>query len=70
MRIVGDRHRPRGRGDGILEEAEVVTDARAGRGAVRQAIELILRTQGAWERAVQRYLGDLAEKEKARRGVE
>ncbi len=69
MRIVGIAIAPADAATDILETAEIVTDAPSGRGAVRQAVELILRTQGTWEAAVQRYLGDLAEKEKARLGV-
>jgi len=37
------------------EDANYVTDAKGGCGAVREAIELILRAQGHWQAIVQRY---------------
>ncbi len=37
------------------EDADYVTTARGGRGAVREVIELILRAQGAWQEIVARY---------------
>jgi 3-deoxy-D-manno-octulosonate 8-phosphate phosphatase (KDO 8-P phosphatase) len=37
------------------EDADLVTSARGGRGAVREVIEWILRAQGRWEGIVARY---------------
>ena len=37
------------------EDANYVTQAKGGRGAVREAIELILRAQGHWQAIVNRY---------------
>lgn len=37
--------------------AHYATQRPGGSGAVREAVELILRTQGRWEEAVQKYLG-------------
>jgi 3-deoxy-D-manno-octulosonate 8-phosphate phosphatase (KDO 8-P phosphatase) len=39
--------------------AAYVTEARGGTGAVREAIELILRGQGRWEAAIETYLSRL-----------
>jgi len=36
-------------------EADYVTRCRGGRGAVREVVELILKTQGKWEEAVKPY---------------
>jgi 3-deoxy-D-manno-octulosonate 8-phosphate phosphatase (KDO 8-P phosphatase) len=40
------------------EDADYVTQARGGRGAVREVIELILRAQGSWQGIVARYRND------------
>ncbi|MFN3883615.1 MAG: KdsC family phosphatase [Rhodocyclaceae bacterium] len=40
----------------VREHVSYVTQAPAGRGAVREVCELILRAQGNWERVVARYL--------------
>jgi 3-deoxy-D-manno-octulosonate 8-phosphate phosphatase (KDO 8-P phosphatase) len=40
----------------VKDEAEYITDHRGGDGAVRDAIEFILRAQGKWDDAVKRYL--------------
>lgn len=37
------------------EDADYVTQARGGRGAVREVVELILRAQGSWQTIVARY---------------
>jgi 3-deoxy-D-manno-octulosonate 8-phosphate phosphatase (KDO 8-P phosphatase) len=39
------------------EHAHYVTQARGGHGAVREAVELILKAQGRWDDLVARYLG-------------
>jgi len=38
------------------EHAHYVTTARGGRGAVREAVELILKAQGRWEEVLRHYL--------------
>ncbi len=40
----------------LAEHVHYVTQAPGGRGAVREICELILRSQGRWERALARYL--------------
>jgi 3-deoxy-D-manno-octulosonate 8-phosphate phosphatase (KDO 8-P phosphatase) len=42
----------------LFEAAHYVTLARGGKGAVREVIELILATQGLWEKIVARYFED------------
>jgi len=45
-------------GDGVAEAkaaAHYVTKAVGGRGAVREAVELILRAQGRWSQFVEKY---------------
>lgn len=39
----------------VMEAADVVTSSRGGRGAVREAVERILRAQGKWEPLVSGY---------------
>lgn len=41
----------------VREEADYVTSRRAGRGAVREVVELIMRAQGTWQAAIDRYRG-------------
>jgi 3-deoxy-D-manno-octulosonate 8-phosphate phosphatase (KDO 8-P phosphatase) len=41
----------------VRAAAHYVTRAAGGRGAVREAVELILRCQGRWQKVVERYLG-------------
>jgi 3-deoxy-D-manno-octulosonate 8-phosphate phosphatase (KDO 8-P phosphatase) len=41
----------------VLADAHYVTRAAGGRGAVREAIELILRCQGHWQTIVERFRG-------------
>lgn len=40
----------------VKDEAEYITDHRGGDGAVRDAIEFILRAQGKWDEVVKKYL--------------
>ncbi len=40
----------------VLQVAEYVTTAPGGRGAVRELIELILKTQNLWAKVMERYL--------------
>ena len=42
----------------VRADAHYVTRTPGGRGAVREAIELILRCQGRWQPAVERYRGE------------
>jgi len=51
----------------ILAAADLVTEAAGGRGAVREAVEAILKAQGRWEEAVEGYLAGLAERDRVRR---
>jgi 3-deoxy-D-manno-octulosonate 8-phosphate phosphatase (KDO 8-P phosphatase) len=44
--------------DEVRSAADVVTRKTGGQGAVREAIEFLLRTQGRWESAVTSYLSD------------
>jgi 3-deoxy-D-manno-octulosonate 8-phosphate phosphatase (KDO 8-P phosphatase) len=39
----------------VLAVAKTVTNARAGHGAVREAVEMLLRHNGAWNRVLERY---------------
>lgn len=67
MRIAGVSMAPADAVPEIRAQADLVTDALGGRGAVRQAVEAILGAQGRWEAAVSQYLGGLAERDRARR---
>lgn len=40
----------------VKERADYVTERPGGRGAVREVVELILKTQGKWEGLIERYL--------------
>lgn len=40
----------------VREAAALVTEREGGRGAVREAIEFILKTQGRWEKIMERYV--------------
>lgn len=44
----------------VKDEAHLVTDHRGGEGAVRDAVEYILRAQGLWEKVVNTYLTERA----------
>jgi len=41
--------------DDLREAADIVTNTRGGRGAVRELVEQLLRAQGIWESAVRRF---------------
>ena len=47
----------------VKAEAHYVTEHRGGDGAVRDAVEYILRAQGSWEDAVHRYISQRSPKE-------
>ena len=40
----------------VRQRAHFITERRGGRGAVREAVELILKAQGLWEKVIERYL--------------
>jgi 3-deoxy-D-manno-octulosonate 8-phosphate phosphatase (KDO 8-P phosphatase) len=66
MRLVGVAIAPADAAPEIRELAHLVTDAPGGKGAARQAVEAILKAQGRWEQAVDRYLDSLVERDRAR----
>jgi 3-deoxy-D-manno-octulosonate 8-phosphate phosphatase (KDO 8-P phosphatase) len=41
----------------VKQAADFVTQAKGGRGAVREVVELLLKSQHSWERVVREYLG-------------
>lgn len=45
--------------DEVKKVAHYVTERKGGEGAVREVIELILKAQGKWERAVGEFIGDM-----------
>jgi 3-deoxy-D-manno-octulosonate 8-phosphate phosphatase (KDO 8-P phosphatase) len=67
MRLAGVAIAPADAVPEIREEADLVTEARGGRGAAREAVEAVLRARGRWEEAVNRYLEGLTERDRARR---
>ena len=69
MRLVGVSIAPADAAAEIREQADLVTDARGGKGAARQAVEAVLQAQGRWEEAVDKYLEGLAERERSRRAI-
>jgi 3-deoxy-D-manno-octulosonate 8-phosphate phosphatase (KDO 8-P phosphatase) len=48
----------------VKGEAHLVTEHGGGRGAIRDAVEYILRAQGKWESAVEQYIQDRMPKSK------
>jgi 3-deoxy-D-manno-octulosonate 8-phosphate phosphatase (KDO 8-P phosphatase) len=67
MQVVGVSIAPADAVPEVLQEALLVTEARAGRGAARESVEAVLKAQGRWESAVEGYLDGLAERDRARR---
>ncbi len=67
MRAVGLAIAPADAVPDILAEADLITTAQGGRGAAREVVELILRTQSKWDAAVDQYLEELAERDEVRR---
>jgi 3-deoxy-D-manno-octulosonate 8-phosphate phosphatase (KDO 8-P phosphatase) len=67
MRVAGVAIAPADAVEEIRKAADLVTEAPGGRGAAREAVEAVLRAQGRWEKAVDRYLEGLAERGRARR---
>ncbi len=51
----------------VKDESHVITDHRGGDGAVRDAVEYILKAQGRYEEAVQAYLEERTPDKKSRR---
>jgi len=49
----------------VKELARFVTERKGGDGAVREAIEMLLRARGEWDAAVQRYYRERGDDEKA-----
>jgi 3-deoxy-D-manno-octulosonate 8-phosphate phosphatase (KDO 8-P phosphatase) len=45
----------------VRERADLVTEACGGHGAVREAIEKIMKAQGTWDAVVERYGGEVRE---------
>ena len=43
----------------VKEVAALVTEKRGGEGAVREAVEAILKAKGVWEETVNKYLAEL-----------
>ncbi|MBI5183715.1 MAG: hypothetical protein HY999_05065 [Nitrospinae bacterium] len=41
----------------VKDSADIFTEKRGGTGAVREAIEFILKAQGRWERLFEEYSG-------------
>jgi 3-deoxy-D-manno-octulosonate 8-phosphate phosphatase (KDO 8-P phosphatase) len=67
MRIVGLSIGPADAVPEVVQQAALVTEAPAGKGAAREAVEAVLKAQGRWESAVSEYLAGLAERDRARR---
>lgn len=59
MRLVGTAIAVANARDEVASEAAYVTDAGGGDGAVREAIEWILRSEGTWDRVVAEYLSEI-----------
>lgn len=56
--------------DEVKERADIVTSRSGGRGAVREAIETILKSTGRWAEAVDSFLDELASEEAEGKGPE
>ncbi len=54
----------------VKRRADLVTQRPGGQGAVREAVELILRSRGEWEDAVEKFLAMLDEQEAGKAGPE
>ena len=66
MKLAGVAIAPADAAPEIRALAHLVTDAQGGKGAAREAVEAILKAQGRWEQAVDRYLASLVERDRAR----
>lgn len=56
--------------DEVRERADFITSRSGGRGAVREAIETILKGQGIWEEAVASFMDELQREEAGEKGPE
>ncbi|MHB9036867.1 MAG: KdsC family phosphatase [Armatimonadota bacterium] len=56
--------------DEVKARADAITRLSGGRGAVREAIETILKARGKWDDAVQSFLEELAREEVEKKGPE
>ena len=56
IRFVGLGVAPANAVDEVKQEADYVTTRRGGQGAVREAIEYILKNSGRWQALMERYL--------------
>ncbi len=56
--------------DELKSRADFITSKPGGRGAVREAIEMILKAQGKWEKAIQSFLEMLSQEEDEKSGPE
>ncbi|MCE5198396.1 MAG: HAD hydrolase family protein [Armatimonadota bacterium] len=56
--------------DEVKQRADVVTQKRGGKGAVREAIEAILRARGEWDTAVASFLEELSREDEEKKGPE
>ena len=54
----------------VKGRADIVTQRRGGRGAVREAIEAILKAKGQWEEAVGSFLSELEREDAGKAGPE
>lgn len=54
----------------VKKRADFVTSRPGGRGAVREAIEAILKARGQWEEAVKSFLVELEDEERGKSGPE
>lgn len=54
----------------VKARADIVTERRGGSGAVREAIEIILKARGEWDDAVSSFLEELAEEDAGKAGPE
>ncbi|MCE5313438.1 MAG: HAD hydrolase family protein [Armatimonadota bacterium] len=54
----------------VRSRADAITRLAGGRGAVREAIETILKAQGTWDDAVQSFIEELAVEEEKKKGPE
>jgi len=54
----------------VKAKADKVTERSGGKGAVREAIETIIKAQGQWEKAVQSFIDELAQEESGKEAPE
>jgi len=54
----------------VKRRADIVTQRRGGEGAVREAIEVIVKAKGDWDKAIAAFLEELAKEESGKPGPE